>query len=137
MSSNAFNPASMFTQDSKSAMRTEDILAKISTNRKYKRDICKNWAERGFCTFGNNCQFAHGQVELAVVDELSEEQLKAHEIFKTQNCRAFYREKFCPYGKRCQFRHEHRNFIKVHRHYWMPQTATLEYAFNDILAESK
>lgn len=86
MSNNTFKSSNIYNYDSKSStdpLRPEEILANIATNRKYKRDICKNWSERGFCSFGISCQFAHGQDELAVVDELTEEQLKAHEIFKT------------------------------------------------------
>lgn len=31
----------------------------------YKRDMCKNWTEAGFCRYGNKCQYAHGQEELS------------------------------------------------------------------------
>ena len=26
----------------------------------YKRDMCKNWTEAGFCRYGTKCQYAHG-----------------------------------------------------------------------------
>ena len=26
----------------------------------YKRDMCKNWTEAGFCRYGSKCQYAHG-----------------------------------------------------------------------------
>ena len=32
----------------------------------YKRELCKNWQEVGFCRYGGKCQYAHG------IDELSE-----------------------------------------------------------------
>ena len=32
----------------------------------YKREMCKNWAEAGFCRYGVKCQYAHGVEELTV-----------------------------------------------------------------------
>ena len=105
----------------------------------YKRELCKNWAESGFCRFGEKCQYAHG------VDELSEEhhlylmeQMKQpNDKYKSQNCRAFYREKICMYGKRCHFRHEFRSFKKIHRHFYMCHLSALSYTHNDMLSQSK
>ena len=31
----------------------------------YKRDMCKNWTEAGFCRYGTKCQYAHGSDELS------------------------------------------------------------------------
>ena len=119
-------------------MNTEHLLSKISTeNTKYKRDLCKNWAKSGSCPYGFKCLFAHGYDELNEVDKLTEEQLKAHDIYKTVNCRDFYHEKFCQYGKRCLYRHEHRSFERIHRHFWMSQLSSIQYSFEDILTESK
>ena len=111
-------------------------MTRISINKKYKRNICKNWEESGICNYGSKCQYAHGYEELYAVDQLTEEQLKAHDLFKTQNCRSFHKDMFCGFGKRCQWRREHRAFQKIHRHYWQPRLAALEYAFEDILDQS-
>ena len=43
-----------------SKMTTDDIIAQISHNRNYKRNICKNWFNTGSCRYGTSCQFAHG-----------------------------------------------------------------------------
>ena len=32
----------------------------------YKREMCKNWAEAGFCRYGVKCQYAHGVEELTI-----------------------------------------------------------------------
>ena len=106
----------------------------------YKRELCKNWTEAGFCRYGNKCQYAHG------VDELSEnhhlylseqKQGNANDKYKSQNCRQFYRERFCPYGKRCHFRHEYRTFKKVHRHFYMAHLAALTLTQYDMLADAE
>ena len=112
------------------------LMQNIAIDRKYKRDICKNWRDTGFCRFGDACNYAHGLEEMRAVDRLTEDKLKAHEIFKTQNCRAFWKGKFCQYGKRCQFRHEHRGFEKIHKHFYMDKLAAIQYTSSDILAES-
>ena len=31
----------------------------------YKREMCKNWTEAGFCRYGSKCQYAHGAEELS------------------------------------------------------------------------
>jgi len=30
-------------------------------NNKYKKELCKNWLEKGSCRYGKLCQFAHGK----------------------------------------------------------------------------
>ena len=86
----------------------------------YKRELCKNWTESGFCRYGDKCQYAHGQNELSENHQLyiAEQKQGTNDKYKSQNCRQFYREKFCPYGKRCHFRHEYRSFKKIHRHHY-------------------
>ena len=112
------------------------LMKNIAIDRKYKRDICKNWRDTGVCRFGDACNYAHGLEEMQAVDRLTEDKLKAHDIFKTQNCRAFWKGRFCQYGKRCQFRHEHRSFEKLHKHFYMEKLAAIQYTCDDILADS-
>ena len=117
-------------------MDETQLKQNISIDRKYKRDICKNWRDTGVCKFGDACLYAHGEDEMQAVDRLTEDKLKQHDIFKTQNCRAFWKGKFCHYGKRCQFRHEHRAFEKLHKHFYMDKLAAIQYTSEEILADS-
>ena len=107
----------------------------------YKRDMCKNWTEAGFCRYGSKCQYAHGQEELSENHQLylnEQKQANVNDKYKSQNCRQFYREKFCPYGKRCHFRHEYRSFKKIHRHFYMAHLAAMSHhVYQDVLADSK
>ena len=36
------------------------IFCKALDNPRLKTEICRNYAERGHCLYGNSCQFAHG-----------------------------------------------------------------------------
>ncbi|KAJ5070654.1 mRNA decay activator protein zfp36l1 [Anaeramoeba ignava] len=63
----------------------------------YKTELCRSWEEKGFCKYGNKCQFAHGYHELRSVTR--------HPKYKTQICKSFHNRGFCPYGKRCRFIH--------------------------------
>lgn len=105
----------------------------------YKREMCKNWTESGFCRYGAKCQYAHGQQELSETNQLylNEQKQGLNDKYKSQNCRQFYREKFCPYGKRCHFRHEYRSFKKIHRHFYMAHLAAFSITHADILFDSK
>ena len=105
--------------------------------KKYKREMCKNWTEVGFCRYGLKCQYAHGQEELAEIDRLTEAQARLNEKYKSQNCRQFYREKLCPYGKRCHFRHEYRSFKKIHRHFFMVHLSATSQTHYDIIEAAR
>jgi len=105
--------------------------------KKYKREMCKNWTEVGFCRYGLKCQYAHGHDELAEIDRITEAQARLNEKYKSQNCRQFYREKLCPYGKRCHFRHEYRSFKKIHRHFYQAHVSAMSQTYGDILDESR
>ena len=36
----------------------------FSQNNKYKTSLCNNFENEGFCKFGDNCKFAHGESDL-------------------------------------------------------------------------
>ena len=112
-------------------------MVPITETKKYKREMCKNWTESGFCRYGLKCQYAHGAEELAEIDRITEAQARLNDKYKSQNCRQFYREKLCPYGKRCHFRHEYRSFKKIHRHYYMAHLAAMSFTSEDVLEISK
>lgn len=105
----------------------------------YKREMCKNWSESGFCRYGTKCQYAHGVEEMSEAHQafLNEQKQGLNDKYKSQNCRQFYREKFCPYGKRCHFRHEYRSFKKIHRHYYQCHLAAISITHFDVLADSE
>ena len=52
----------------------------------------------GFCKYGDNCAFAHGENEL--------KNRKISSNYKTKPCKQFFEIGFCPYGSRCQFSHK-------------------------------
>ena len=52
----------------------------------------------GYCKYGNNCAFAHGESEL--------KNRKLSFNYKTKPCKQFFEIGFCSYGSRCQFSHK-------------------------------
>ncbi|TRY89401.1 hypothetical protein DNTS_010805 [Danionella cerebrum] len=68
-----------------------------AASSRYKTELCRTFAERGICKYGNKCQFAHGPEELR--------DLSRHPKYKTEPCRTFHSIGFCPYGIRCHFVH--------------------------------
>ena len=127
----------MFGDDEEANMFGLDGQILPLNTKKYKREMCKNWTEVGFCRYGHKCQYAHGHEELAEIDRITEAQARLNEKYKSQNCRQFYREKLCPYGKRCHFRHEYRSFKKIHRHFYQAHVSAMAHTYEDILAEAR
>ena len=68
---------------------------------KYKTELCNAWEERGWCRYGERCQFAHGAAELRAVER--------HPQYKSRPCRAFWTDGLCTYGPRCKFAHAPRS----------------------------
>ncbi|KAI9310530.1 hypothetical protein BX666DRAFT_2006811 [Dichotomocladium elegans] len=64
----------------------------------YKTEMCRNWAEMGYCRYGKKCRFAHGEQELRMVQR--------HVRYKTEICRTYHRTGTCLYGVRCTFIHD-------------------------------
>ncbi|CAG9332503.1 unnamed protein product [Blepharisma stoltei] len=69
---------------------------KADFQTKFKSEICKNW-ENGYCEFGSECAFAHGESELRDKPQAKN--------YKTQRCKQFHELGYCIYGSRCQFIH--------------------------------
>ena len=122
--------------DEETVMSFDGQILPLNT-KKYKREMCKNWTEVGFCRYGHKCQYAHGREELEEIDRITEAQARLNEKYKSQNCRQFYREKLCPYGKRCHFRHEYRSFKKIHRHFYMAHLAAFGETYGDVLTAAR
>uniref|UniRef100_A0A8C5QS86 mRNA decay activator protein ZFP36 n=1 Tax=Leptobrachium leishanense TaxID=445787 RepID=A0A8C5QS86_9ANUR len=64
---------------------------------RYKTELCTRYAESGFCTYKNRCQFAHGLSDLRPQQQ--------HPKYKTELCRSFHVLGTCNYGLRCLFIH--------------------------------
>ncbi len=69
---------------------------------KFKTEICHFWEMNGYCKFGENCAFAHGESEL--------KNRKMSFNYKTKPCKQFFENGFCNYGSRCQFSHKREYF---------------------------
>ena len=69
---------------------------------KIKTELCRQWIDKGECSYGTQCAFAHGEHEL---------QKKKHvaSMYKTRPCTQFHDQLFCPYGARCQFIHSQKS----------------------------
>ena len=63
----------------------------------YKTELCRSFAESGYCRYGLKCRFAHGEADLRPVVR--------HKKYKTEKCRNFEKTGYCPYGHRCRFIH--------------------------------
>lgn len=75
----------------------QSFKRKNIAKNKTKSSLCKNFAEKGSCPYGQKCQFAHGVEELRCnVDENS---------YKTKPCNSYWKKNCCPYGFRCNFSH--------------------------------
>ena len=69
---------------------------------KWKTEICHYWEMNGYCKYGDNCAFAHGEKEL--------KNRKMSFNYKTKPCKQFFENGFCNYGSRCQFSHKREYF---------------------------
>jgi len=65
---------------------------------RYKTELCRQWAELGFCEYSERCLFAHGNYELKPLPN-------RHPKYKTEMCSAFHEQGFCSFGPRCSFIH--------------------------------
>ena len=90
----------------------------------------------GFCKYGDNCAFAHGESEL--------KNRKISSNYKTKPCKQFFEIGFCPYGSRCQFSHKKEfdsNFLKSEKIseelLKRPRLLTFENIFHSQIGEAK
>lgn len=73
------------------------VQPSMTSSSRYKTELCRPYAETGFCKYGEKCQFAHGGVELR--------NMPRHPKYKTELCRTFHTTGLCGYGTRCHFIH--------------------------------
>lgn len=76
---------------------SEDCFFYVPQAAKYKTEPCKNYSLSGYCSYGDKCQFAHGNCEINPVF--------CGGLYKTKKCKNFWKKGFCLYGIRCQFLH--------------------------------
>jgi len=79
------------------ALPNNTLTNKTLTNDKYKTEFCDQIKQRGFCQYGDKCQFAHSKQELR--------EKPRHPKYKTKVCNTFRDTGYCKYGKRCTFIH--------------------------------
>lgn len=71
----------------------------------YKTELCKNFMQKGFCEFNDECAYAHG------LHELNMKQNFLHKNYKTKMCKKWHVETpgKCCYGDKCQFIHDEKS----------------------------
>ena len=88
-------------------------MPKGLANPRYKTTLCKHFNTPQGCSYGDKCQFAHGQQELKQIDNT-----KINQNFTSQNnkqknnlnykivkCKNWEKDKTCKYGAHCTFAH--------------------------------
>jgi len=68
-----------------------------------KTVLCKNWSEKGSCTYGDSCNFAHGEEQIRGVKEVKI--ISRNPLYKTTMCKQFSEAEFCELGEECHFAH--------------------------------
>lgn len=68
-----------------------------SANPKYKTEMCRSVFAKVPCKYGDNCQFAHADMEMR--------NRPHHNKYKTIDCKNFHQHGYCYYGPKCDFRH--------------------------------
>ena len=56
--------SSVYSEDCINLKESKSKNNEISSNKKYKTQMCKNFLLDGYCKFSSNCNFAHGEYEL-------------------------------------------------------------------------
>lgn len=88
-----------------SSNSASDNEAKDSKQQvKYKTELCKNWIEKGKCSYSVRCKFAHGYHELVSSVKVEEKQ----KPYKQVLCENFHKDNYCSYGTRCVYIHDER-----------------------------
>jgi len=76
-----------------------ELLSNEPSNPRFKTEFCRNFREKGTCVYGDQCQFAHGKVELRP-------DVVRHSKYKTKLCQKYWIAGYCAYGPRCNFIHK-------------------------------
>jgi len=68
-----------------------------------KTVLCKNWSESGSCSYGENCNFAHGEDQIRGPKEVKI--ISRNPLYKTTMCKQYTEAEFCELGEDCHFAH--------------------------------
>ena len=79
--------------------KAEITINSFGVNKKYKTELCKYFEIRGYCKYGENCIYAHGEENLRL-------KVTNTKAYRTKKCDKFFEKGYCPYGNRCQFVHQ-------------------------------
>ena len=83
-------------------------------NPRYKTTLCKHYNTPQGCSYGDKCQFAHGQNELRLNNAQGFAQMPMNNMNNKQNsmlnykivkCKNFEKDGSCKYGAHCTFAH--------------------------------
>ena len=77
-------------------------------NRKYKTSLCKHYLSPQGCSYGQKCQFAHGEYELRNNNSQFAPIIKTQDNilnYKIAKCKNWERDGVCKYGSLCTFAH--------------------------------
>merc|ERR1719378_1275802 len=80
-------------------MLQDASIASVTSNPRFKTEICRNFKEKGTCLYGDLCQFAHGKHGLR-------KDVVRHNKYKTKLCQKYWIAGYCAYGPRCNFIHQ-------------------------------
>lgn len=83
----------------KNKNKEEIKINSFGLNKKYKTELCKYFEIRGYCKYGENCIYAHGEENLRL-------KVTNTNAYRTKKCYKFFENGYCPYGNRCQFAHQ-------------------------------
>jgi hypothetical protein len=75
---------------------------------KYKTKLCRNFAQKGICSFGGTCMFAHGShdMQASTIGNFQPRFVGSNPTkYKTKLCRHFANTGACPFMDRCGFAH--------------------------------
>ncbi|QHS72360.1 putative mRNA-binding protein CTH1 [Saccharomyces paradoxus] len=82
-------------------------LPQLVNKTLYKTELCESFTIKGYCKYGNKCQFAHGLHELKFK--------KKSNNYRTKPCINWSKLGYCPYGKRCCFKHGDDKDVQVYQ----------------------
>lgn len=94
-------------QNQSQGQLNEPIAQQQEINKQlYKTELCESFTTKGFCKYGDKCQFAHGFNELKFKQRANN--------FRTKPCINWEKLGYCPYGKRCLFKHGDNKDIQLY-----------------------
>ena len=90
-----------------------NLYIQDGNNSRYKTILCKHFNTPQGCSYGDKCQFAHGQNELRQIDNkmiqnpmnrINNNQKNALN-YKIVKCKNWEKDRTCKYGVHCTFAH--------------------------------